>query len=150
MTSNIGASLISQKKFLGFNKGQEESEDKKEVLQELKKEFRPEFINRIDEIVVFNKLGEKELEKIIDRLISLLEKRLEEKNIKIKVEKEVKEYILKDNKDLNYGARPFRRKIQTTIENQLAEEILKGNIKKNDTAIISYNDGKIEIKPLLL
>ncbi len=150
MTSNIGASLISQKKFLGFNKGQEESEDKKEVLQELKKELRPEFINRIDEIVVFNKLGEKELEKIIDRLISLLEKRLEEKNIKIKVEKEVKEYILKDNKDLNYGARPFRRKIQTTIENQLAEDILKGNIKENDTAIISYNDGKIEIKPLLL
>lgn len=149
MTSNIGASLISQKKFLGFNKGQEESEDKKEVLQELKKELRPEFINRIDEIVVFNKLGEKELEKIIDRLISLLEKRLEEKNIKIKVEKEVKEYILKDNKDLNYGARPFRRKIQTTIENQLAEDILKGNIKENDTAIISYNDGKIEIKPLL-
>ncbi len=143
MTSNIGANIISQKKLLGFNSNQEESLEKIEVLKELKKELRPEFINRIDEIVVFNKLGEKELVKIIDRLILLLEKRLEEKNIKIKVEDEVKEYILKDNKDLNYGARPLRRKIQTIIEDKLAEEILNGNIQENDVVIISYKDGKV-------
>ena len=145
MTSNIGANIISQKKLLGFNSEQEETTEKKEVIQELKKELRPEFINRIDEIVVFNKLGKNELEKIIDRLIILLEKRLKEKNIKIKVDNHVKEYILAEDKDINYGARPLRRKIQTLIEDKLAEEILNGNIQENNVVIISYNNGKIEI-----
>ena len=158
MTSNIGARLITDKKTLGFsktnkdNKEKEESskkeyEDiKKEVMDALKKELRPEFINRIDEIIVFHKLTDNEISKIIDILLKEVITRLETQKIKIELEPEVKELIASKGIDKNFGARPLRRTIQSVLEDRLAEEILDGNLKKNKTNKIGVNDGKIVVK----
>ena len=153
MTSNIGARLITDKKMLGFSKDnvKEEQEKeyqniKKEVMTELKKTFRPEFINRIDEIIVFHKLTEEELTKIVDIMLEQIKKRLIEKEIKIEIDKSAKDLIIKKGTDTNYGARPLRRAIQTILEDKIAEEILDGNLKSGDTAKISAKDGKIQIK----
>ena len=153
MTSNIGARLITDKKMLGFSKDnvKEEQEKeyqniKKEVMTELKKTFRPEFINRIDEIIVFHKLTEEELTKIVDIMLEQIKKRLIEKEIKIEIDKSAKDLIIEKGTDTNYGARPLRRAIQTILEDKIAEEILDGNLKSGDTAKISAKDGEIQIK----
>ena len=157
MTSNIGARLITDKKTLGFsktnkdNKEKEESskkeyEDiKKEVMDALKKELRPEFINRIDEIIVFHKLTDNEISKIIDIMLKEVTTRLEAQKIKIELEPEVKELIASKGIDKNFGARPLRRTIQSVLEDRLAEEILDGNLKKNKTNKIGVKNGKIII-----
>ena len=141
MTSNIGARLITDKKTLGFsktnkdNKEKEESskkeyEDiKKEVMDALKKELRPEFINRIDEIIVFHKLTDNEISKIIDIMLKEVTTRLEAQKIKIELEPEVKELIASKGIDKNFGARPLRRTIQSVLEDR-----------------IGVNDGKIVVK----
>ena len=156
MTSNIGARLITDKKTLGFsktnkdNKEKEESskkeyEDiKKEVMDALKKELRPEFINRIDEIIVFHKLTDNEISKIIDIMLKEVTTRLEAQKIKIDLEPEVKELIASKGIDKNFGARPLRRTIQSVLEDRLAEEILDGNLKKNKTNKIGVNDGNLK------
>ncbi len=153
MTSNIGARLITDKKALGFSKsanGEEDTkkeyeETKREVMEALKKELRPEFINRIDEIIVFHKLTDNEISQIIDIMLKEVTKRLETQKIKIELEPEVKELIASKGIDKNFGARPLRRTIQSVLEDKLAEEILDGNLKKNKLAKISVKDEKIEI-----
>ena len=152
MTSNIGARLITDKKALGFsssdNKEQEKEYEttKKEVFAELKKGFRPEFINRIDEIIVFHKLTVNELKQIVDIMLDKISKRISEKDIKIEVTEDAKDYIIKNGTDINYGARPLRRAIQTLIEDKLAEEILNGKLKNGTTAKIDVKDEKITIQ----
>ena len=154
MTSNIGARLITDKKLLGFSQDSKENEKeakeyeqtKKEVMEELKRELRPEFINRIDEIIVFHKLTDNEIDKIIDIMLKEVTKRLETQKIKIELEPEVKELIASKGIDKNFGARPLRRTIQSVLEDRLAEEILDGNLKKNKTNKIGVNDGKIVVK----
>ena len=153
MTSNIGARLITDKKSLGFskendvNQDQKEYEDtKKDVMTELRKTFRPEFINRIDEIIVFHKLTEKELNQIVDIMLEQIKKRIGERDIKLEVDNKAKELIIKKGTDIKYGARPLRRAIQSMIEDKLAEEILEGNLKSGDTAKITAKDEEIQIK----
>ncbi len=155
MTSNIGARLITDKKALGFSKAatngeedakQEYEETKKEVMEALKKELRPEFINRIDEIIVFHKLTDKEISQIIDIMLKEVTKRLEAQKIKIELEPEVKELIASKGIDKNFGARPLRRTIQSVLEDKLAEEILDGNLKKNKLAKIGVKEEKIVVK----
>jgi len=152
MTSNIGARLITDKKYLGFSTendsyAEKEYENiKKEVIKELKKDFRPEFINRIDEVIVFHKLTEKELNQIIDIMLKQIEKRLSEKNIKVCIDNDVKQLIIKKGTDINYGARPLKRAIQNIIEDKLAEKILEGELKNGDIAKITAEDEEIEIK----
>lgn len=150
MTSNIGARLITDKKSFGFVQGEAEEKEyetiKKEVMAELKKSFRPEFVNRIDEIIVFHKLTEKELNKIADIMISELEKRLKDQNIEIKLSKTAKEHIIKKGTDTVYGARPLRRAIQTMLEDELAEAILDGKVKDGDKVEVGLKDNKIIIK----
>ncbi len=151
MTSNIGARLITDKTTLGFSKqGKEESEKeyentKKDVMGELKKEFRPEFINRIDEIIVFHKLNDEDIKKIIDIMLKQVTKRLEEQGMKIEIGNDVKELIAKKGVDANYGARPLKRAIQNILEDKIAEEILDGKIKPNKKAYASVQDEKIVI-----
>ena len=157
MTSNIGARLITDKKQLGFTKSEnddkvkeeaskKEYEDtKKEVMDALKKELRPEFINRIDEIIVFHKLTDNEISKIIDIMLKEVTNRLEVQKIKVELEPEVKELIASKGIDKNFGARPLRRTIQSVLEDRLAEEILDGNLKKNKTNKIGVKDGKVVI-----
>lgn len=153
MTSNIGARLITDKKSLGFsqvnteeeNSKKEYEETKKEVMETLKRELRPEFINRIDEIIVFHKLSQEEINQIIDIMLSEVTKRLAIQKIKIELEPEVKELIASKGIDKNFGARPLRRTIQSVLEDKLAEEILEGNLKKNKLAKIGVKDEKIAI-----
>ena len=154
MTSNLGARLITDKKHLGFtnltneeNKsidGQKEYEEtKKEVMSELKKELRPEFINRIDEIIVFHKLNDNEINQIIDIMLKEVVNRLKEQKYDIELEPEVKEMVAKEGIDKNFGARPLRRTIQNLVEDKLAEEILDGKLNKGKLAKFTVKDGKM-------
>ena len=156
MISNIGARLITDKKQLGFSQNQAKVKDseinkeyedtKKEVMEALKKELRPEFINRIDEIIVFHKLTDKEINQIIDIMLKEVIDRLATQKIKIELEPQVKELIASKGIDKNFGARPLRRTIQSVLEDRLAEEILDGNIKKNKTNKIGVKDEKIVVE----
>ncbi len=151
MTSNVGARLIAEKKTLGFNATEENKEEKeyetvkKEVMAELKKQFRPEFINRIDEIIVFHKLTEKEIKQIINLMLKEVEKRLETQNIHMEVAESAKELIAKKGTDTTYGARPLRRAIQNLIEDKIAEEILDGKMSSGSNVIVEAKDDKIQI-----
>lgn len=154
MTSNLGARVITDKKFLGFtnnietdkdkNNQKEYEETKKEVMSELKKELRPEFINRIDEIIVFHKLKDEEIGKIIDIMLNEVVNRLKEQKYDVVLEPEVKELIAKEGIDKNFGARPLRRTIQSLIEDKLAEEILDGSLNKERIAKFGVKDGKVK------
>ena len=152
MTSNIGARLITDKTTLGFSVGDRKEESqkeyetiKKDVMGELKKQFRPEFINRIDEIIVFHKLNDEDIKQIIDIMLNQVTKRMEQKGIKIEIDDSVKELIAKKGVDTNYGARPLKRAIQNILEDKIAEEILDGNIKPNKKAVIKAEDDKIVV-----
>ena len=151
MTSNIGARLITDKKSLGFsenkeNDSKEYENTKKEVMTELKKEFRPEFLNRIDETIVFHKLTDTEIDKIIDLMLKEVERRMKEQGIELKIEKSVKKLVAEKGIDKAYGARPLRRAIQNIVEDSLAEYILDGKIKAGEEVKIAAKDGKIIVK----
>lgn len=152
MTSNIGARLITEKKALGFMakadtlEAMEYEKNKKEVLSELKKNFKPEFINRIDEIIVFHKLLPEEIIKIADIMLKKIEERLKEKKIEILVDEKVKKLIVEKGTDLNYGARPLKRTIQTMVEDKIAEEIIENNIKEGERVKITEENGNIIVK----
>ncbi len=155
MTSNIGARLITDKKSLGFSKVDNDKKDdqkkeyeeiKKEVMEALKKELRPEFINRIDEIIVFHKLTDKEIDKIIDIMLKEVVARLKDQKINIEIEPSVKKLIASKGIDKNFGARPLRRTIQSVLEDSLAEEILDGKLKKNKVNKIGVKDEKVVVE----
>ena len=149
MTSNIGARLITEKKTLGFKNEDiqtEAAQTKKDVLAELKKQLKPEFINRIDEVIVFNKLGREELKQIVDLMLKETLEKLEKKNINVKVEDKIKDLIIDKGTDYVYGARPLRRALQNILEDKIAEEILDGNLQEGDNAEMVLQDDKIEIK----
>ncbi len=150
MTSNIGARLITDKTTLGFSAGDKKEESqkeyetiKKDVMGELKKQFRPEFINRIDEIIVFHKLNDEDIKQIIDIMLNQVTKRMKAKDIELEIDNSVKELIAKKGVDTNYGARPLKRAIQNILEDKIAEEILEGNIKPNEKAVIKAEEDKI-------
>lgn len=153
MTSNVGAKLITDKNKLGFtggnaeeNKNQEYETIKKEVMGELKKQFRPELINRIDDIIVFHKLEDEDIKKIIDIMLVQVQNRLSAQNIKIDIDQSVKDLIAKKGVDTNYGARPLRRAIQNMLEDKIAEAILDGVIKPKKKAKAVVKDDKIVIE----
>ena len=154
MTSNVGARLLSDKKSLGFDGGtdKEKSEkidyenSKKEVMAELKRQFKPEFLNRIDETIVFHKLTNNDIKKIIDIMLNKVEKRLSEQNIKVIIDDKAKELIAKTGVDDNYGARPLRRAIQNMVEDKIAEAILDGKITMGNKAKITAKDDNIVIE----
>ena len=153
MTSNVGAKFITDKNKLGFsggneeeNKKQEYEDIKKEVMGELKKQFRPELINRIDDIIVFHKLENEDVKKIIEIMLSQVTKRLEKQDIKIEIDNSVKELIAKKGVDNNYGARPLRRAIQNMLEDKIAEAILDGVVKTGKKAKAIVENDEIVIK----
>ena len=153
MTSNIGARAITDKKAFGFAENGKKDENKKEyeeikkeVIGILKKELRPEFINRIDEIIVFKKLEEEEIKQIIDIMINQVLERLKEKQINVEVSENVKELIAKKGTDKSFGARPLRRTIQNLLEDTLAEGILEGKIRSEKPATIDVEDERIIVK----
>lgn len=148
MTSNIGARLITEKKTLGFKHEDIKNdaiEVNKDVMAELKKQLKPEFINRIDEIIVFNKLGREELKQIVDIMLKETLEKLEKRNINVKVEEKIKDLIVDKGTDFVYGARPLRRAMQNILEDKIAEEILDGNLQEGDKAELVLQDNKIKI-----
>ena len=146
MTSNVGARLITEKKTLGFTSSSDESDPKKEyektkeeVMAELKKEFKPEFLNRIDDIIVFHKLQSEDIRKIVDLMVGKVEKLMAQREITLKVDDKAKDLVAKKGFDEAYGARPLNRAIQTMIEDKVAEAILDGKVKNNIT-VTAEND----------
>ncbi len=124
----------------------EYEETKKEVLAELKKTFRPEFINRIDEIIVFHKLTSVEIEQIINLMLEEVKARLKLQGITLEVDNSAKDLIAKQGTDTAYGARPLRRAIQNMLEDTLAEAILAGDINKGSKVIAIADGEKIKIE----
>ncbi len=154
MTSNLGARLITDKKTLGFANNEDKKEDgnkeyeetKKEVMDVLKKELRPEFINRIDEIIVFHKLNDDEISCIIDIMLKQVVERLKAQKIEIELDESVKKLIAEKGIDKNFGARPLRRTIQNLLEDRLAEEIIDGKLNKDKVTKIGVKDGKVVVE----
>ncbi|NYE57910.1 ATP-dependent Clp protease ATP-binding subunit [Carboxydothermus ferrireducens] len=148
MTSNIGAHLIKKEARLGFkNVADEKKEEdiKEKLMAELKRTFRPEFLNRIDEIIVFHSLTEEHLKQIVRLMLKEVGKRLEEQEMKVEFDDSLIEVILKEGYDEAFGARPLRRAIQKIVEDKLSEELLLGNIKKGDTVKLYAEDGQIKV-----
>lgn len=148
MTSNAGAQRIVDPKNLGFAAESSEKKDyekmKSSVMEEVKKLFKPEFINRIDEIIVFHQLNDENMKSIVTLLADNLSKRCENQmDIKLKLSPSLKEHLVKKYADKKMGARPLKRAIQTVIEDELAEEILKGNVKKGDQVTVGYKGEKV-------
>jgi len=146
MTSNIGAKYIWQQKTLGFSKtGIEIDYDKMKsmVISEVKKLFNPEFINRVDELVVFNPLGREEISLIIDLILAEVRARLQERNIQLEVTGEVKNFLIEVGYSPEFGARPLKRAIQRHIEDTLALEILSRKFIEGDTVKVNLIDGNI-------
>ncbi len=139
MTSNLGARHITDKKSLGFvntENDKEYEELKKEVIKELKHELRPEFINRIDEIIVFHKLNKQDIENIAQIMLRQVEERLQKQKYIVEIDDGVVKTIIQQGFDSNFGARPLRRTIQNLVEDRISEEILAGNLKKNKKWIL--------------
>jgi len=149
MTSNIGARSITDKKTLGFG-NHEHSEEyeniKKDVMQEVKQILKPEFINRIDEIIVFHKLTKENIEDIIDIMLENVCSKMSKQNVCLKVEQSAKDFILNKGIDDNFGARPLKRTIQNFIEDKLAESILDGIPQEKGELVISAENDEIVVK----
>lgn len=148
LTSNVGATSIKRQHTLGFavstDENKEEYEKMKEsITEELKRTFRPEFLNRLDDVIVFHSLKEEQIADIVNIMVSDLEKRLDSMGIQIKVTDTAKKHISKQGFDQLYGARPLERAIRKMIEDQLAEEMLKGTISKEEKIVIDYEDDKL-------
>lgn len=151
MTSNVGARTITEPKRLGFSAAKDETaknyEDmKSNVMGELKKSFRPEFLNRIDDIIVFHPLSEADIKEIVKLMLRVLIKRLEANSIKLEVSEAATEHLAKKGFDPLFGARPLRRAIQSMIEDRLAEEMLEGKVKAGDSIVVDLEDDKIVVR----
>jgi len=149
MTSNVGAEMIKKDSGLGFTKQSADNDYKQmkdRVMGELKRNFRPEFLNRIDEVIVFHALSEENIKEIVNLMAEELRKRLNEFGIDFVLTEEAKVFLAKEGFDPNFGARPLRRAIQKHIEDKLSEELLKGTIKTGDTITISVENEQLVVK----
>ncbi|MBK1875400.1 AAA family ATPase [Pelagicoccus mobilis] len=145
MTTNVGASVIQKQTTMGFGAATSMSDDfegiKSKVMDEAKKAFKPEFLNRINDLIVFHSLARKDLVKIVDLEIAKLQKRLVEKEIKITLDEDAKELLIDEGYDEKYGARPLRRSIERFLEDPLAEALLGGQVEEGDNILV-IRDGK--------
>jgi ATP-dependent Clp protease ATP-binding subunit ClpC len=149
MTSNVGASYMKQTGPLGFTQPTVDDSYKamkERVLEALKKSFRPEFLNRIDETIVFHSLEKEHIKEIVGLMLKELGNRLKENDIDLEVKEEAKEILVKEGFDPTYGARPLRRAIQKLIEDPLAEEMLKGTYKPGTTVVVDVDGDQIVLK----
>ena len=145
MTSNVGADSLRRNKFVGFNIQDDEQDFKDmkgKVMEELKRAFRPEFINRIDEIIVFHALEKKHLKEIVTLMSDQLTKRLKEQDIIVDLSDRAKEKIADEGYDPEYGARPLRRALQKQVEDRLSEELLKGKVLAGQHVLVDVEDGE--------
>ncbi len=151
MTSNVGSKAITDRTKLGFSKDAEGGrlsyeEIKQRVMAEVKELFRPEFLNRLDDIIVFQPLSEKDVEAIADLMIRELEERLKERDIHVRVTPEAKKVLIKEGFDAKYGARPMRRTLERLVENPVSDKILEGEFQKGDLIVIDARDGQLHFE----
>jgi ATP-dependent Clp protease ATP-binding subunit ClpC len=149
LTSNIGTRHIHKKESLGFHTEKEESsyeKMKEKVLAEVKKTFNPEFLNRIDEIIVFNALDEEDIKTIVQILVGQLNERLAERDIVLEMSEEVIDFLVKQGYDQEYGARPLRRAIQRSIEDPLSFKLIEGSIPNGSVVETVLSDSDIEFR----
>ena len=151
MTSNAGTSEVKKMKRLGFedaNSDKSYDDMKGKLMESLKKEFKPEFLNRIDEIIVFHPLTKTDIASICNVMLKNLTKRLSQNDITVNFTDAAKEHLISEGFDEEYGARPLRRVIQRNVEDKMSEEILKGNIKFGDKVAVDFENGKLIFLPL--
>ncbi|HBC92906.1 MAG TPA: ATP-dependent Clp protease ATP-binding subunit ClpC, partial [Pelotomaculum sp.] len=154
MTSNVGVHTIKREATLGFKTGKE-AEDKYEgmkrkVNEELRRTFRPEFLNRIDEIIVFHALSQEQIREIVSLMLKEVAARMKENEIEIEVTEPVKDLLAKEGYDENYGARPLRRAILRLVEDRLSEELLQGTFKRGDRVLLDLEGETLTIKKAIL
>jgi ATP-dependent Clp protease ATP-binding subunit ClpA len=147
MTSNVGSDIIARESYLGFVTGDEKKTQREalreKVISALKENFRPEFLNRIDEIVIFDYLSKEEIKKIVELELAKVTERLERKKIKIRVSEKAKEFLAEKGFDPNLGARPLKRVIQREVLDPLSLKIVSGEIKEGEGVIVDFANGKI-------
>lgn len=150
MTSNVGASTIKKQKTVGFaTSSDKEREDayekmKDNIMEELKHSFRPEFLNRIDDIIVFHQLEEEDLKAIVRLMLNTVTNRMKENDINISFEEDAEKLLTKEGFDPSYGARPLRRAITKIVEDKLSEEMLRGNVKAGDKVVVKTEDNELK------
>jgi ATP-dependent Clp protease ATP-binding subunit ClpC len=145
MTSNVGTQHVRKSAPIGFRTSDVgERERIKDLIQEdLRRSFRPEFLNRIDEVIVFDALTREQIHQIVDLLIADLQKRLADRKLTLELTDAARDWLAREGYDANYGARPLRRTIQRRIENVLAKKLLSGEIVDGDTVQIGAADGAL-------
>ena len=146
MTSNVGSDTIKRQTSMGFGQASDQNSYetmREKILEEAKKTFRPEFLNRLDDVIVFRSLTKPDLVEILDLEIAKVTERLRNKNIKLTLDEKAKDYLVEKGFDPNYGARPMRRSVERFLEDPLAEEILKGNLHENDPVQVTFEKDKL-------
>ena len=155
MTSNIGAELIRKGTTIGFASRSDEAKTREEVyermkeklLGELKKSFRPEFLNRIDSTVVFHPLSKEQIRKIVDLMLVTATQQLAERGIKLEVTDAAKNFLGEKGYDEIFGARPLRRVIQDMVEDKLSDNLLRGKFQRGETAVVDVEGDEIVVHP---
>ena len=155
MTSNIGAELIRKGSAMGFASRSDEAKSRKQsyenmkekLLGELKKTFRPEFLNRVDNVVVFHPLTKEHIRQIVDLMLATVTHQLAEKKIKLEVTDAARDFLGEKGYDEVFGARPLRRAIQDMVEDKLSEALLSGKFQAGDTVVVDLEDGEIVVHP---
>ncbi len=146
MTSNVGAELLKKQTVMGFGaprEGHDYDSMREKILDETKRVFKPEFLNRLDEIIVFHSLEKSHLLQIVDLEVAKVKDRLRAKDVEIVLDTTAHEFVIEKGYDPNYGARPMRRAVERFLEDPLAEEILRGNVKPGTTVQVTAKDGKL-------
>ncbi|PYJ79096.1 MAG: NDP-hexose 4-ketoreductase, partial [Verrucomicrobia bacterium] len=146
MTSNVGAELLKKQTVMGFGaprEGHDYASMRDKILDETKRVFKPEFLNRLDEIIVFHSLEKSHLMRIVDLEVAKVKARIKAKEIEIMLDTTAHEFVIEKGYDPNYGARPMRRAVERHLEDPLAEELLRGNVKAGDRVEVTAADGKL-------
>src|SRR5438128_4416538 len=150
MTSNVGAELLKKQTVMGFGaplEGHDYDSMRDKILDETKRVFKPEFLNRLDEIIVFHSLGKPELLRIVDLEVDKVLTRIKAKDVHLELKQSAKEFLIEKGYDPQYGARPMRRAVERYLEDPLAEELLRGNVKTGDRVEVAVADGKLSFRP---
>lgn len=151
MTSNVGSDIIYKMQSIGFKEGKtqemvlREEEMKDMVMHSLRERFKPEFLNRVDEIIIFHPLGTEQIRQIVELQLGLVRKRLADKNISLEIGPEVESFLAKAGYDPVYGARPLKRAIQNLVLDELALKIVEGKIREGGKARIGIKKGKVTV-----
>ncbi|MGH8100075.1 MAG: AAA family ATPase, partial [Chthoniobacterales bacterium] len=151
MTSNVGAELLKKQNIMGFGAPRDTHDYdsmREKILEETKRVFKPEFLNRLDELIVFHSLGKPELLQIVDLETEKVLARIKAKEVHIELKESAKEFLIEKGYDPQYGARPMRRAVERYLEDPLAEELLRGNVKAGDTVEVIAENGKLIFKTL--